>query len=437
MKSRRRYFIYAGMFIMLAVSYLDRINLSIAGNSISAEYGLSKVALGYVYSSYLWTYLIVLIPFGLAVDRIGSRRLGGASLLVWSIGGALTGAVTGLVPLFAARMVLGVGESAGYPVGGRVLEEWAPASERGRASSWLNGGAYGGMAIGALIVGPIVSAWGWQTSFYITCVLGVLFALSWWCFYRTPDQARWLTREERALIRGSDARGPAVTPASEGATREPILSSLKGLMRSPTMWGLALTQGCAGYTLYLFMTWLPSYLADDRGLSTVRSSIFTAVPYGVAVILGLLLGRFSDGLLRGSPSRLARRRRLIAACMLCSAVILAAPVVNQTWLLLVLFSISLTCVSTAMGLAIALTTELLEDRRRAGAAVSFLIFGGNLFGVLAPIVTGYVVAGTGTFSAAFLLAGLLLLIGCGAVLALTRRPIGRQITARRSASPIA
>jgi MFS family permease len=426
MKLRRRYFVYAGMFIMLAVSYLDRINLSIAGNSISAEYGLSKIQLGYVYSSYLWTYLIVLIPFGLAVDRIGSRLLGGASLLVWSVGSGLTGAVTGLMPLFAARMVLGIGESAGYPVGGRVVEEWAPRSERGRASSWLNGGAYAGMAIGALIVGPIVSAWGWRTSFFVTGALGVLFALSWWRFYRTPDQARWLTREERELIRSdAETEDPAVTLAPDAEAPEPILSSIKGLMRSPTMWGLALTQGCAGYTLYLFMTWLPSYLADDRGLSTVQSSTFTAVPYGVAVILGLLLGKFSDGLLRGSSSGLTMRRRLIAACMVCSAVILAAPAVNQTWLLLVLFSISLTCVSTAMGLAIALTTELLEDRRRAGAAVSCLIFGGNLFGVLAPIVTGYVVSGTGTFSAAFLLAGLLLLIGCGAVLTLTRRPIER------------
>jgi ACS family glucarate transporter-like MFS transporter len=422
---------------MLAVSYLDRINLSIAGNSISAEYGLSKVQLGYVYSSYLWTYLIVLIPFGLAVDRIGSRFLGGASLLVWSIGGAMTGAVTGLVPLFAARMVLGVGESAGYPVGGRVVEEWAPRSERGRASSWLNGGAYAGMAIGALIVGPIVSAWGWQASFFITGVLGVVFALSWWRFYRTPGQARWLTPEERELIRSDAGTGdPAVTPASVAEAPEPVLSSIRGLMRSPTMWGLALTQGCAGYTLYLFMTWLPSYLADDRGLSTVQSSTFTAVPYGAAVILGLLLGRFSDRLLRGPSSGLGMRRRLIAACMVCSAVVLAAPAVSQTWLLLVLFSISLTCVSTSMGLAIALTTELLEDRRRVGAAVSFLIFGGNLFGLLAPIVTGYVVSGTGTFSAAFLLAGVLLLIGCGTVLTLTRRPIERQVTAREPALAI-
>jgi len=416
MRSKKRYLVYGGMFALMAISYVDRANLSVAAPLIADAYDLSPVQMGYVFSSYLWTYLIFLVPFGVAVDRWGGRRVGAGSLLVWSVGGALTGVVAGLGTLLAARMVLGLGEAAGYPVGGRVVREWAPAPERGRAAAWLNGGAYAGLAIGALAVGWLVSLVGWRGSFLVTGAVGIVMALAWWALYRAPGEARWLGAEERSLLAQEPvARADVAAPSS--------MASLRILLRSRTMWGLALTQGCAGYTLYLFMTWLPTYLVDSRGLDVVKSGLFTAVPYAVAVVLGLALGKASDAYLQASGIGLDARRRLVAGCMVLSSVILLTPLVDQTWILLALFSISLTCVSTAMGMCIALTNDLLRDGRRAGVAVSCLIFGGNSFGLAAPIVTGYVVASTGAYSAAFLLAGVLLLVGCVTVLTLTRTPI--------------
>ena len=141
------------------------------------------------------------------------------------------------------------------------------------------------------------------------------------------------------------------------------------------MWGLAITQGCAGYTLYLFMTWLPTYLADTRGMDVITSGAFAAVPYAAAVPLGLFLGVISDRFLRRTGTEGGGRRRLIAAALLVSAVILGAPYVTDIWLILALFSISLTCVSTAMGMNIALTNDLLVDGAQAGTATSFLILG--------------------------------------------------------------
>jgi MFS family permease len=420
MTPKKRYFVYAGMFAMMAISYVDRINLAVAAPAIAKAYDLSPVQMGYVFSSYLWTYLIFLVPMGMAVDRWGARRIGAGSLFVWSIGGAATGLIGGLGSLLGARMLLGVGEAAGYPVGGRVIREWAPVAERGRAASWLNGGAYAGLAIGAVVVGWLVSGLGWRESFLITGGVGLLAALAWWALYRTPEQARWLSREERELLGKEPAARQDVAPVS-------ATSSLAMLLRSRTMWGLALTQGCAGYTLYLFMSWLPTYLATSRNLDVVSSGLFTAVPYAAAVVLGLMLGKVSDSYLRNAEVGLDARRRMVAACLVLSSVILLTPLVTATWLLLTLFSISLTCVSTAMGMCIALTNDLLHDGRGAGVAVSFLIFGGNSFGVLAPIVTGYVVAATGTFSAAFLLAGVLLLVGSVTVLTLTRRPIDAAV----------
>jgi ACS family glucarate transporter-like MFS transporter len=198
------------------------------------------------------------------------------------------------------------------------------------------------------------------------------------------------------------------------------------------MWGLALTQGCAGYTLYLFMSWLPTYLVTTRGLDVLKSATFTAVPYAAAAVLGLLLGRVSDRVLRRGQAARGGRRSIVSGCMLLSSVILLTPFVSATWLILVLFSISLTCVSTAMAMNIALTNDLLSNGEHSGVAVSILIFGGNTFGLVAPIITGYAVAATGTFSVAFAIAGLLLLIGTALVLALTRQPIDPSTTAPAS-----
>jgi ACS family glucarate transporter-like MFS transporter len=189
------------------------------------------------------------------------------------------------------------------------------------------------------------------------------------------------------------------------------------------MWSLAITQGCAGYTLYLFMTWLPNYLAVSRGLDVLKSGFFSAVPYAMAVVIGLGLGWLSDRLIKRSGRRNGERRKLIAVILLVSSVILATPFVDSIWMILALFSVSLGCVSTAMAMNIALTSDLVTDGRYNGVAVSMLIMGGNLFGLAAPIVTGYIVAATSGFSGAFLIAGILLLTGAAVITAGARQPI--------------
>ena len=433
LRNRKRYLVYGGMFGLMFVSYLDRVNLSVAAGPIAKAYGLDPIAIGYLLSAYLWTYLVFLIPLGMLVDRWGARRVTAGSMAIWSVGGALTGVVTGFAAMLGSRMVLGAGEAAGYPAGSRVIRDWAPRSERGTAAAWLNGGAYAGPAVGAITVGWIVSEFGWRESFLVSGGAGLLIAVLWYALYRTPERAAWLGEQERSVILAE--RDP--TPPRTRPSARP-LASLAVLLRSRTMWGLALTQGCAGYTLYLFMSWLPTYLASSRGLDVLKSAAFTAVPYAAAAVLGLVLGRVTDGLLRSGRLGAGGRRTIVSTCMLLSSVILLTPFVSATWLILVLFSISLTCVSTAMAMNIALTNDLLADGERSGVAVSVLIFGGNSFGVLAPIVTGYAVAATGGFSVAFAIAGLLLLVGTTLILTLTRRPIDAPATTTRGrTAPVA
>lgn len=189
------------------------------------------------------------------------------------------------------------------------------------------------------------------------------------------------------------------------------------------MWGLFFTQGTGVYTHYLFLTWLPSCLVATRHLTIMKTGLLAAVPYAVTIIAGLLLAHYSDRLLRGRGAHTGERRRMVAAMLMLSAVVLATPLASSTWLVLALISVSMTGSAVANATNASLLLDLLDSSEDAGKATGLLVTGGNLFGLLAPIVTGYVIAGTGSYGGAFVAAGGLLIAGAVVVFTMTRRPI--------------
>lgn len=415
---RKRYFVYGGLFVLMFINYLDRVNLSVAAKPLAESYGLSPIDMGYIFSAFLWTYLLCLIPMGLVADRFGGRAVTYTTLGIWSLAGIWTGLAGSYSSLLGSRLVLGIGESASYPSGAKIISEWAPKSERGMAAAFLNCGAHAGLCFGSVVVGTLIVEFGWRESFYITGVAGLALAVLWYLLYRRPEDASWLSANERESIKSNRSDGEAGE-----AERLSQIAALRGLLKNSSMWALALTQGCAGYTLYLFMTWLPSYLVATRHMDVLKSSLFSAIPYGTAALLGLGLGWLSDRLLKRTEASFSDRRKLIAAMLLLSSMILIAPIVDSIWLIEALISISLACVATAMAMNIALTADLMKDGRYCGIATSLLIMGGNLFGTAAPIATGYVVAATGGFTGAFLIAGVLLLGGSIVITLGAKKPI--------------
>jgi ACS family glucarate transporter-like MFS transporter len=183
------------------------------------------------------------------------------------------------------------------------------------------------------------------------------------------------------------------------------------------------------YTQYLFLTWLPSYLQETRHLDILKTGLFTAVPYAGAALLGIGLGRLSDRILTRDAVGQGRRRSMGVIMMLFSAVILATPFVESVWLMLALFTLSLTGMATAISLNFSLVNDLLRNPEDSGKAMAILIVGGNAFGIAAPIVTGYVIQLTGSYNWAFGIAGLLLVAGATILQTMTRRPIAIRTAA--------
>ncbi len=412
----RRGWVALMLFCLTLINYMDRTTLSFAIDPIAHLFGLSTVAKGYLFSSFLWSYTIFQIPTGFLVDRFGAKKVAGAGIGIWSLATVFTGLASSFPVLLGSRIVMGGGEAVTNPSGAQVIREWIPARERGVLNACFNCGAYAGPALCALAAGPIITGFGWPVLFYVAGVLGFIWLVVWSVFFRAPEQASWLSEQERQFILTQRTGGVSTATGPR--------SGLMRLLRGPSLWGLALSMGCNVYSQYLFLTWLPSYLRASKGLNLNASGFYTAIPYFTAMILCVFMGALSDRLLRRQDVARGGRRNLIACSMALAAIILFAPLLNSLPALIVLLALSLTGVATTTSQLFALVNDLLPNRNDIGVVMGFVIVGGNIFGMMAPIVTGYVIAATGGYSLAFVIAGGLLAVGALSLLTLTRQPIG-------------
>ncbi|WP_347557491.1 MFS transporter [Robbsia sp. KACC 23696] len=412
----RRIFIYIFLFSLTTINYIDRVALSVAAQPIAHEFGIGPIEMGFLLSSFIWTYFASLLVWGLALDRWGTRYVNAAGMAIFSLATIATGFAWSYGSILATRLVMGVGEASSFPSGGKVIREWMPASERGLAAAALNSGSYAGPAIGAIVVAIAVQQFGWRIGFIIVGSAGALWFACWLKWFRRPEDATFLGEAEREMILRERNNG-----LEDDMTRPPI--SILQLLRSPSVWGLLITQGFGSYAQFLFLTWLPSYLQTERHLNIVHSGYFTALPYGLSVVFAILIGGISDRMLSAESCANGGRRNMVAASMLLTSVVLATPFVDNVWMMVGIFTLSLTGAQAALAMNIALIGDLLPSSQEVGRATGLLITGGASFAMIAPIATGFVVAMTQSYNNAFYIAGALALVGAVVAITMTRSPV--------------
>lgn len=411
----RRLWIASLLFMNIFINYLHRISLSVAAPSIAHEFHWDAGRMGFVFSSYQWTYCVCLLMWGWASDRFGTRWVSALSMALWSVAGMLTGVATTFSGIIGTRLALGAGEAASFPASSKVVRQWFPPGERGIATAIFNSGSFAGPAVSAPLVTWLLLRYGWRASFLITGSWGFLWVAAWLALFRAPSECSWLPEAEREYILSQ--------AGSQTPTDRPPKGAGFRLMGQGTMWGLILTQGCCAYTMLLFLFWLPSYLVQSRHMLMTKAGWFTSVPYMVAAVMGLLVGKLSDALLSKESIRQGKRKILLLVFIFLSGSVLLIDAVSNQYLLLLVVSISLTCISSALALNITLTIDLIWNPEMLGVAVGFIILGGNVAGSLVPIITGYIVKWTGSFEYAFYLAGFLLFIAGLICFTMTRSPI--------------
>ena len=303
--SHVRWFLVFWLFILSAVSYLDRVNISIASGSIAEAYHLSDVQLGKVFSAMLVGYALFQTVGGRLADRFGPRRVLTGGVAWWGIFTALTALVpaniAGAVFVFVAvRFLLGAGEAVIYPSANQFIARWIPTSERGIANGWIFAGVGAGAGLTPLLITYIMIHYGWRSSFWVCSIIGFAVGAAWFvCARDTPAEHTGVSVSEMTFIRA----GTAETPLKGDSN---ALMPWQCVVQSKEVWALTLSYFCYGYVAWIFFSWFYRYLAKVRGLDLKASAFYTMLPFLAMLVCCLLGGLINDQLTKWRGPRLGR-----------------------------------------------------------------------------------------------------------------------------------
>jgi len=301
--TRKRFFLAFWLFVLSAISFLDRTNISIAGLQISSEYGLGNQRLGWIFSAFLIGYAGFQVPAGWLASRFGPRLVITFGVVWWGVATALTtlipaGISQAVVLLISIRFALGAGEAVIYPAANQFVARWVPEQERG----FINGLIFAGVGAGSGLTPPLL-AWfilhhGWRSAFWFSAVIGVVAGAVWW----------WLARD-------TPEEDPSVSPAELNIIRQGLTSDAPGKTRGIS-WGAILSRRDLpaliisyfgfGYTAWIFFSWFFLYMAQVRGFNLKASALYSMLPFLSMTIGCLAGGALSDRLTRSYGLRVGR-----------------------------------------------------------------------------------------------------------------------------------
>jgi ACS family hexuronate transporter-like MFS transporter len=316
-----RWWIVGLIFLATLINYIDRLTISVLAPVITRDLGLTNTQFGGIITWFLLAYTISQGLSGKLYDRVGTKRGFVYSIMVWSVAAMSHAFARGLASLSIFRFVLGLGEAGNWPGAAKTVAEWFPIRERAFGMAIFNSGA----AIGSVMAPPLIVwlslTYGWQTTFIVTGSLGFVWLALWLVFYQSPDRHKWLRDEERQLIRegqrvnvaaDADVARTSVAVGVERHRLESLPLRWRELLRYRQVWAIVLSRFLTDPVWWLYISWLPKYLADARGFSLVKIGLFAWVPY-VAADAGSLSGGWLSGYLISSGWSVDRARKLVIA----------------------------------------------------------------------------------------------------------------------------
>lgn len=400
--TRIRYQIVLMLFVASCFSYGDRVMLSIAGISFSKDLHMDPVRLGYLFSGFSWAYVAAQLPAGGLLDRFGSKRVYGISIIAWSLCAILAGfagylpATAAFVIIFALRLVSGLVQSPVFPGNGRIVASWFPTAERGRASAIFNSSQYFALVLFAPVLGWITNTWGWKQCFWFVGTVGVLLSLIWHkVVYGVKTHPRINEAEIDYIERGG---GLVNIDPGAGSTQKPpklTWAAIRMLLSNRMLVGIYIGQYCITTLTWFFLTWFPVYLSQARHMSITKVGIMAALPALCGFTGGILGGVVSDKLLQAGHSLSFARKTPIVAGMLLSVTMIGCNYADAQWVVMVLMSLAF----FGKGFGALGWTVIADTSPKPLIGVNGGLFNliGNLAGITTPIIIGYIVKRTGSF----------------------------------------
>ncbi len=380
-----RHVVLALIVAAYVITYMDRVNISSAMPVMQRNLGLSAIAVGWIFSSFRLGYCLFQIPGGWFGDKVGPRRALAWIVCWWSLFTSLTALCWNATSLGLCRFLFGVGEAGAFPIATRSLSRWMPPDERGFSQGLPHAASRLGAALTPPLVVIIMIHFGWRMPFFLFGLLGLAWASTWYWYYRDrPDTHRRVNAAELAVIRQPQS-------STSGTLRT---VPWRTILRSRTVWMLAMMYFCYGYSIDIYLDWFPKYLYDARGVNLKQMGFYASLPF-IAGAAGNLLGGWLSDLWAARTGNIRAARRVIAAIGFSIA---AASILPATFTRHTVASVLFSCVSVfglelTVGVSWAIPLDIGGDF--AGSIASIMNTFGNLGGAISPVLLGYLLGSYG------------------------------------------
>ncbi|MDH6248717.1 MFS family permease [Polynucleobacter sphagniphilus] len=391
---------------MYFLTYIDRVNVSSAAAGFGTEFNLSKTQIGFVFSAFAYPYLIFQIIGGWVSDRFGAKRTLIYSGLIWALATILTGFAGGLVSLVAARVLLGLGEGATFPAATSAMARWIPKENRGFAQGITHAFARVGNAVAPALIVFILVEYGWRWSFYASGLLSLVWVILWALFFtENPADHPLITPEE--LAKKPAPRKIQKTPWKRLAKR---------------MAPVTVVYFCYGWTLWLFLSWIPQYFLHSYNLKISTSALFASSVFFAGVVGDTLGGIISDKILRRTNNLNVARSWMVAICMTCTLLSLLPIMFTHDITISVLsLSFGFFFAEMTIGPMWAIPMDIAPEF--SGTASGMMNTGSALAAIISPVVSGFLIDCYGSWELPFV--GSIILMAGGVLLTSRMKPNDR------------
>lgn len=397
-----RWFMAVLIFSISFISYMDRVNLSVATPTIMQEFGFTKVDMGFLQTSFFVGYALMQIPGGMMAEYFGQRVSSTVAVSWWSVFTALTAWGSGFTSFAIIRGLFGLGEGPIFPAMNNFIYRWFNKAEKATASSFMLGGAFVGPVFGPAITVALMLTFGWRSVFVIFGLAGLVLALAWWFLGRNdPRESPFVNKAEAEHIESGMAK---VDPK---AVKE--IAPWSSFITSTQFWAIGLQYFITDYIMYVFLAWLPLYLMEAQGFSLTKMGIAASFPWAALCIITFLTGYMSDRLIGAGMSKHKARTffgaigLVLSGAALYMAAIAASPTMNILWL-----TISLGSLGFTFNASWAASMDI--GGKFCGTVSGWMNFWGNIGGVIAPVATAWIATHYG-WQAAILVTAFTAVIG--------------------------
>jgi len=404
--------------IMYFITYLDRVNVSTAAAGFGKEFGLSHTEIGLVFSAFAYPYLLFQVSGGWVSDRFGAKRTLLFCGVLWAVATLLTGFATGLVTLLAARLLLGFGEGATFPAATSAMSRWVAKERRGFAQGVTHAAARIGNAVAPGVIVLAMTAWGWRASFFVCGAISLVWVAVWQLtFAERPGEHRRITEAELAVL-------PQPAPKAGKVPWGPLLRRMAPV---------TIVYFCYGWTLWLFLSWIPQYFLHNHQLDLRKSAVFASAVFFAGVIGDTLGGTVTDWLYERTRNLNRARSLMVSVCMLLTLVSLVPLMFTHD------LTVSVVCLSSGfffsemtIGPMWAIPMDIAPQY--AGTASGIMNTGSALAAIISPVLSGFLIDSTHNWQLPFV--GSMALMAVGVVLAFRMRP-GDRFEAAGAAGDVA